>query len=266
MSDFDEYKRQGDPDKKELVSIWEAAIGLQQVDGLTPSQYLIDSARDNIEGKITLDEVRERIDSYYQQKTAPRGEDKEEADKVSANIAKILSEDAFVFSPAGYTAIHKRLFSGVYKFAGKVRDYNISKKEWVLNGDTVSYAPAAEIRAALDYDFAQEKSFDSKNLTARQEMEHIAQFISGLWQIHPFGEGNTRTTAVFTIKYLRTMGYKVSNDTFNESSWYFRNALVRANYSNRAEGVRATSEYLNRFFGNLLLGENNVLNNRDLKI
>ena len=267
ISDFDEYKRLGEPEKKEKSEIWVAAIGLQQVDGLTPSQYLIENAKRNIEGEITIYEVKERLNSYYKTKPVKNPNDRtEEADKVSAHIAEILSEKTFTLSPAEYITIHKRLFTGVYKHAGKIRDYNISKDEWVLNGKTVYYASADSIRATLDYDFLQEKNFQYKGLSKEQMVEHIAKFVSGLWQIHAFGEGNTRTTAVFIIKYLRTLGFDVSNDLFAENSWYFRNALVRANYTDYKSGIFSTMEYLNRFLSSLLFGENNILKNRELRI
>lgn len=268
MSEFDEYKRLCEPEKKEKSEIWQTAIGLQKVDGLTPSAYLIETARSNIEGDITFDEVKARLTSYYQAKPLPSDIDDrtEEADKVSAHIAEILSEKTFSFTPIEYITIHKRLFAGIYKFAGKIRDYNISKAEWVLGGESVLYASAGSIRATLEYDFNQEKAFSYNGMDKKQIAEHIAKFISGLWQIHAFGEGNTRTTAVFAIKYLRTFGFNVSNEIFAEYSWYFRNALVRANYNDYNRNIFATYEYLDRFFGNLLLGENNSLRNRELLI
>lgn len=266
MRDFEEYKMLGEPEKAQKSEIWQTAIGLQQVDGLTPSGYLIDTARENIEGYITIGEVKERINNYYKSKPTVSDDRTEEADKVSAHIAEVLSESTFTFSPAELLTIHKRLFSGTYKHAGKIRDYNISKDEWVLDGASVLYASAGSIKATLDYDFAQEKAFSYKGLSKRQMVEHIADFISRIWQIHPFGEGNTRTTAVFTIKYMRSFGFDVTNDLFAEQSWYFRNALVRANYDDYISGVFSTNEYLLRFFGNLLLGEKNVLRSRDLHI
>jgi fido (protein-threonine AMPylation protein) len=268
MGDFEEYRRLGEPDKREKSGIWQTAIGLQQVDGLTPSAYLIATAKQNIEGDITFDEVKERLNVYYKTEAQKDGADDrtEEADKVSARIAEVLSEKTFTLSPAEYLTIHKRLFTGIYDFAGKIRNYNIAKDEWVLNGATVYYASADSISATLDYDFAREKAFKYNGLTKAQTAEHIAAFISGLWQIHAFGEGNTRTTAVFTIKYLRTFGFEASNDLFAEHSRYFRNALVRDNYNDYANGIYSTQKYLNRFFGNLLLGENNPLQNREMHI
>jgi fido (protein-threonine AMPylation protein) len=272
IEDFDEYIRQGEPSQKEKSQIWQTAIGLQQVDGLTPSAYLIETAKENIEGKITIDEVKYRIDSYYKLQTDKitiESNRTEEADKVSANITEILSEKTFTFSPAELISIHKRLFTGVKDITAKVgviRNYNISKSEWVLNGKTVFYASADNIKETLDYDFKQEKKFIYKWLSKREVVEHIVSFISGLWQIHAFGEGNTRTIAVFVIKYLRTFGFEVQNDMFAKHSWYFRNALVRANYNDYQQKVYATSEYLMKFFGNLLLEENNELKNRYLKV
>ena len=260
--EFDEYTHSPEPDKKEKSENWGAAIGLQQVDGLTPSDYLIKTAKRNIEGDITIPQVRELLKAYYTAK--PQDPRTEEADKVSANIAEILSESTFNPSPVQYTDIHKRLFHDVFHHAGKIRDYDITKKEWVLNGDTVIYTSAPIIEKTLDYDFSREQKFSYKPLTLAQTARHIAAFLAGIWQIHPFGEGNTRATAVFAIKYLRTMGFKVENKMFAEHSWYFRNALVRANYKNIPNGIHETFEYLDMFLGNLLLGQHNVLKNREL--
>lgn len=268
MSNFDEYLRQGEPNKAEKAKIWKTAIGLQQVDGLKPSDYLIATAKQNIEGHITIDDVKQRIDSYYKQHPVKNSDNRtEEADKVSAQITELLGEQTFTFSPIEYLTIHRRLFQGIYKHAGKIRTYNITKQEWVLDGETVLYASAESLKATLEYDFEQEKKFSYKGLTQKQIIEHIAHFISYLWQIHIFGEGNTRTTAIFLIKYLRKLGFKeVNNDLFAEHSWYFRNALVRANYEDLSRGIYKTEKYLIYFLSNLLLGENNVLKNRELHI
>ena len=190
----------------------------------------------------------------------------EEADKVSSRIAEILSETAFSFSPNEYISIHRKLFQGIYNHAGKIRDYNITKKEWVLDGATVMYGSASELRATLEYDFSREKDFSYKGLSMDEIIHHLAVFISGLWQIHIFGEGNTRTTAVFFIKYLKALGFAATNDIFAENAWYFRNALVRANYTNLQKGIHETTEYLELFLRNLLLNEQNELQNRNLHI
>lgn len=197
-------------------------------------EYLIDTAIQNIEGKITIKEAQNLIDTYYEERPAHLSDEArtEEADKVSSRIAEILSETAFSFSPNEYLSIHRKLFQGIYNHAGKIRDYNITKKEWVLDGATVMYGSASELRATLEYDFSQEKDFSYKGLSMDEIIHHLAVFISRLWQIHIFGEGNTRTTAVFFIKYLRTLGFSAMNDIFAENAWYFRNALVRANYTN----------------------------------
>ncbi len=268
MNDFDKYIRQGEPQKREKGYAWQTAIGLQAVDDLKPSEYLIQTAQRHIEGDITIEEAKQLIDNYYQIKTDRANfEDRtEEADKVSARIAEILSEKSFSFSPIEYINIHRRLFQGIYKFAGKIRDYNITKKEWVLKGETVLYASADSIRETLDYDFSQEKNFSYKDLNIDEAIKHITNFISGIWQIHAFGEGNTRTTAVFTIKYLHTFGLNINNEAFANHSWYFRNALVRANYNNLSKGIFATTEYLEAFFRNLILSENNELKNRNMLV
>ena len=266
--DFESYIRGGEPDKKEKASAWKTAIGLQAVDGLQTSDYLKDTARKHIEGDISIDEVKKLIYGYYQSKSARTtdDEDTEEADKVSANIAKILNEQSFAFSVTGFTSIHRRLFDGLFKFAGKIRDYDITKKEWVLRGDTVLYVNAEDLQKALEYDLEQEKNFSYKGLSLDEVVNHIAKFVSGIWQIHPFGEGNTRTTAVFTIKYLRSIGFDVNNDLFADNSWYFRNALVRANYRNVLKGIEPDMTFLISFFRNLMMGEENELKNRYLVI
>lgn len=264
---FKEYIKQSEPNKRDKGYAWHTAIGLQAVDGLKTSKYLIDTAIKNIKGDISIDEAQELLNTYYEENPKADTEDRtEEADKVAVRIAKILSEKAFSFTPNEYISIHKKLFAGIYGHAGKLRDYNITKKEWVLNGATVLYGSASELRATLDYDFAEEKKFSYKNLSMEDIIHHLALFVSRLWQIHVFGEGNTRTTAVFFIKYLRTLGFDVTNDIFAENAWYFRNALVRANYNDLKNGVHETTEYLELFLRNLLLDEKNELHNRSMHI
>ena len=265
---FDEYIRQGEPEKRLKADAWRVAIGLQAVDGLTTSEYLRETARKNIEGEITIDEARELVKQYYITKTSHDDDDadKEEADRVSSNISKLLQTDAFTYSVAGLAAIHRAIFEGVFKHAGQFREYDISKKEWVLRGGSVLYGRWQDLRIALEYDLDRERQFSYTDLDKDSMVEHIARFVSGIWQIHPFREGNTRTTALFTIKYLRMLGFSVNNDLFANHSWYFRNALVRANYRNVAKGIEYEPLFLIRFFRNLLLGENNILKNRYMMI
>ena len=269
MPNLEEYIRQGEPMQRERGQIWQTAIGLQQVDGLNTSAYLLQTAKQHIEGDITLQKAKELIDSYYQSQQVRQNSESEateEADKVSARIAELLSEKTFAFNPSQLIAIHRHLFTGIYKFAGKIRDYNITKREWVLRGDTVYYAGADMISETLKYDFDQEKSFNYSSVSVDEAIAHLATFCSNIWQIHPFGEGNTRTTAVFIIKYLTTLGFKVNNEIFANNSWYFRNALVRANYTNVLQGVSYNPSFLERFFRNMLLNENHPLQNRELHL
>jgi fido (protein-threonine AMPylation protein) len=265
---FDEYIRQGEPAKREAAYAWSTAIGLQAVDGLTTSEYLNELARKNIEGEITIDEVGKLLDSYYESKTHHEADDddKQEADKASKNIKIILSVKTCDFSTKGFISMHRRIFEGVMKHAGKLRDYDITKREWVLEGDTINYLNWEDLHRALDYDIEQERNYSYKGLSSDEIIAHITKFTSGLWQIHAFGEGNTRTTAVFLIQYLRSIGFDVENDLFAKYSWYFRNALVRANYKNALKGIDYTPVYLERFFRNLLLGEQWDLRNRYLHI
>lgn len=263
---FVEYFISGEPGRADKAYVWQTAIGLQDVDKLQPSEYLLNTAKDNIEGDISIEEARLRIDSYYEENKHHQSDRTEEADKVSVRIAEILSENSFVFSPAQYISIHKRLFQGIYSHAGRMRDYNISKKEWVLDGASVMYGGAIELRETLEYDFQMEREFSYANLAVSEIIIHLARFISRLWQIHIFGEGNTRTTAVFFIKYIRSLGFRATNDVFAKNAWYFRNALVRANYSDLGAGIHEDLSYLENFLRNLLMGESHELKNRYLHI
>lgn len=260
MLDFNYYIQQGEPSQREKAEAWAVAIGLQDVDGLKPSNYLIDTARKHIEGDVSYEEAKHLVDSYYESLPASQqNADEEEADKVSLHITQLLAENTFTFSPAGLANIHQRLFTGVLPFAGRYRDVNITKEEWVLDGDTVLYASCDAISETLAYDFEQERTFSYKHVAPDRMIEHIACFIAGVWQIHPFREGNTRTTAIFLIKYLRKLGFRVTNQPFADNAKYFRNALVRANYSNYEKHVEETTEFLELFLRNVLLGEQNEL-------
>ena len=266
--ELEEYIKQGEPDQIEKSEAWQAAIGLQAVDGLKTSAYLLDTAREHIEGKVSIDEAQKRIQSYYEQRT-DRTEienDTKEADIVSVRIAKLLGEKAFQFSPAEWLTIHRRLFEGVFTHAGQIRQYNITKKEGVLKGDTVTYAAWNSIKDTLDYDFATEKQYSYEGLSVERCVKHLAKFASDIWQIHPFCEGNTRAAAVFIIKYMKTFGFKVNNDAFEKNSWYFRNALVRANYNDLQNGIHATTKFLKMFFSNLILGTEYELKNRYMHV
>lgn len=266
---LDEYIRQGEPQEQERGRAWQTAIGLQEVDGLKTSPYLLDTARRHIEGDITISEAKQLIDSYYKSLTGRKEieeERTEEADKVSARITELLQEQTFNFSPAQLTSIHRRLFEGIYKFAGLIRDYNITKREWVLRGETVFYASADTISETLKYDMELERNYSYEGKSIDEAISHLTRFCANLWQIHAFGEGNTRSMAVFMIKYLQTLGFKTTNDLFATNSWYFRNALVRANYSNLQEGITETTVFLERFFRNMLLGETTPLRNREMHL
>ena len=266
--ELEEYIRQGEPDQAEKSEAWQIAIGLQQVDGLYTSAYLLDTAKEHIEGKITITEAQQRIHNYYEQRIDRKEleADTKEADIVSARIAQLLGEQSFQFSPIEWKMIHRRLFEGIYDHAGQFRTYNISKKEWVLNGNTVTYASWNTINETLEYDFKQEKAFSYEGLSMQDAVKHLAKFTSDIWQVHPFAEGNTRATAVFMIKYMRTFGLQVENEAFKTYSWYFRNALVRANYNDWKNGIYATPKYLEQFFSNLVLGTEYTLKNRYLHI
>ena len=265
---FNEYIKASEPHKRERAEAWRVAIGLQAVDGLHVSEYLKQTARKHIEGDITIDEAREQIKQYYISKTSHDDdeEEKSEADIVSGNIAKLINSPSFTFNAAGIKATHRAIFKGVFKHAGTLRTYDISKKEWVLRGDTVMYGRWQDLLMALEYDIEQEKQFNYNGLSMTEIIEHLAKFTSGIWQTHPFCEGNTRTTAVFIIKYLKSIGFECNNDMFEQHSWYFRNALVRSNYRNVAKGINQDNTFLVKFFRNLLMGEQHELKNRYMLI
>jgi len=266
---LDEYIRQGEPLQRERSEAWKVAIGLQQVDRLQTSEYLLDTAKQHIEGNISIAEAKQLIDTYYKSasgRSLSENNRTEEADKVAARITEIIEEKSFSFTPAQLIAIHRRLFDGIYKLAGRIRDYNITKNEWVLGGKTVFYASADTISDTLDYDMGQERAFNYANMNVDDAICHLTRFCANLWQVHAFCEGNTRTTAVFMIKYLRVLGFNVINDVFADNSWYFRNALVRANYSDLTSGITETTEYLERFFRSMLLGEEHDLRNRTMHV
>lgn len=266
--ELEEYIRQGEPEQIEKSEAWQTAIGLQDVDGLKTSAYLLDTAKEHIEGKINIEEAQKRIQSYYEERgiRTEVEEETKEADIVSARIAKLLGEKTFQFSPAEWLSIHRRLFEGVFEHAGQIRTYNITKKEWVLKGETVIYSSYNSIKETLDYDFAMEKQFSYEGMSLTESMKHLAKFTSDIWQIHPFCEGNTRATAVFVIKYMKSFGFNVNNNAFENHSWYFRNALVRANYNDLKNGVHATTKFLEYFFSNLLLGTKYELKNRHMHV
>ena len=247
---------------------WDTGIGLNKVDNLEPSKYLIELAKKNIDGELKYSEVENLIGEYYKTRDIKNITVKQEreCDIVSLRIAQILEDKSFGFSPINLKKIHKYLFKDIYDFAGNYREYNITKNEEILYGDTVKYVNYQDIDSYFEYDFKEEKNFDYSKLNNNELIMHIAKFTSSIWQVHPFGEGNTRTTAVFIEKYLNNMGFNVNNDMFKEHSLYFRNALVRSNYGNIPKGIYPTFEYLNMFFENLLLNKNNELNNENLYI
>ena len=267
LNEYEQYLRQGEPSRRKKALTWATSIGLQQVDGLQTSEYLRDVARRNIEDEITTAESQQLISSYYEQLSRRQQselQETEEADRTATNIAHILSTATLDFTTHGFKMLHRQIFKGVFKHAGEFRDYDISKREWVLRGASVLYLGNADLQRALDYDIEQERQFSYTRLSNDEIVQHITRFVAGLWQIHPFGEGNTRTTAVFTIQYLRSLGFDVDNDLFALNSWYFRNALVRANY--KSAQVDYEPVFLERFYRNLLLGEQWELRSRYMLI
>lgn len=264
--EYEKVEETNDAYKKQLY--WNMAIGLQQVDNLTPSVYLKQLANENVQGKISNNEVEDLLHKYYETKDLKdqKVSNQQECDLVSTRIVELLNDNSFTLNPITIKETHKYLFKGIYEFAGKYREYNITKDEPILNNKTVNYAPFHLVESSLEHDFNKEKIFVYKDLTMKEKIAHITEFTSSIWQVHPFGEGNTRTTAVVIEKYLRNLGFNVNNDLFKENSLYFRNALVRSNFTDIASNVYPTNEYLLKFYENLLDNGKHVLNNEEMFI
>nr|WP_314463788.1 Fic family protein [uncultured Clostridium sp.] len=261
-----EYQVYGETtDKAIKKSYWNAAKGLQKVDGLNPTKYLSDLAESNIEGKLTYQQVEELLYERYENETAEDIEHRnKEADLVSARIVHILDGPGYPLKVTSLKAIHRELFKDIYDYAGQFRKVNIYKSEPILNGDTVKYTNYTALEETLEYDFDTERNKSYGELPNDKVIRRITSFTSAIWQAHPFMEGNTRTTAVFMECYLNNMGFQVDNTMFKDYSQYFRNALVRANFADYKNGISETSQFLEYFYENLLLGGENRLRNRDL--
>ena len=265
MGTYDEVSDNLPTSKKR--EYWNTAFGLQAVDNIKPSEYLKSLANEHVEGKKAYYEISENLTSHYQNQ--PKTTDEREADLVSEAIYSILADEAFSFSILTFQSYHRRLFEKLDPAVfhpGEFRTVNITKKEPILDGDTVRYQDYGLLADSLKYDFDEELNTSYLTLTDQEKIAHLADFTSRIWQVHPFFEGNTRTTAVFIEKYLGNLGFKVNNEMFEKHSLYFRNALVRANYTNLPKGISATKEYLIRFFENLLLNTNHDLDNSILHI
>ena len=245
---------------------WDMAIGLQEVDNLKPSKYLEKLLTENIEGNLTIEEVEKELRNYYslKEKNNEINHDELECDFVSARIVELLDEDKFELSVDYLKYVHKFLFQDVYEFAGEFRKVDFSKHEKILNNDSVAYGDCNTLNESLEYDISLEKSKNYKEMNIVEVINNISNFSSNIWQVHPFREGNTRTTAVFIEKYLISLGYNVDNSLFKDKSVYYRNALVRSNYFNNYLKIKEDNSYLIKFYENLLLGKNNNLHYRDL--
>lgn len=245
---------------------WDMAIGLQKVDNLKPSKYLEKLLQENVAGEKAIYEVEHELKQYYveKDKTDKTIQDEFECDLVSTRIVELLQEDNFDLSVDYLKYVHKYLFQDVYEFAGEFRKVDFSKNERILNNDSVAYGDCKLLKQSLDYDISLEKNKDYKKMNIVEVINNITSFSSSIWQIHPFREGNTRTTALFIEKYLVSLGYDVDNTMFKEKSVYYRNALVRSNYFNNYLNIKEDNSFLIKFYENLLLGKNNNLHSRDL--
>ena len=245
---------------------WDMAIGLQEVDNLKPSKYLEEISKKNILGELTIEEVEQSLREYYIEKGKQDSinHNELECDFVSMRIVELLDKNNFELSVDYLKYIHKYLFQDIYEFAGEFRKIDFSKHEKILNNDSVAYGDFKTLTESLEYDMTLEKDKNYKDMSIVNIIKNITDFSSSIWQVHPFREGNTRTTAVFIYKYLISLGYNVDNSLFKDKSVYFRNALVRSNYFNNYLNIKEDKSYLIKFYENLLLGKNNNLHSEDL--
>ena len=247
---------------------WDMAIGLQKVDNLKPSKYLEKLLEENVSGNLTIKQIEEELREYYIEKDKKQelNHNELECDFVSTRIVELLQIDNFELSVDYLKYIHKYLFQDVYEFAGEFRNIDFSKHEKILNNDSVAYGDCKTLKESLEYDISLEKEKNYKDMSVVEVINNITKFSSSIWQVHPFREGNTRTTALFIEKYLISLGYEVDNTLFKDKSVYFRNALVRSNYFNNYLNIKEDNNYLVKFYENLLLGKNNNLHSQDLII
>jgi len=263
-----EYTEETKPEGYVKQLEWDMAIGLQEVDNLKPSKYLEKLLEENVIGNLTIKQVEEELREYYIEKDKKQelNHNELECDFVSTRIVELLQIDNFELSVDYLKYIHKYLFQDVYEFAGEFRNIDFSKHEKILNNDSVAYGDCKTLKESLEYDISLEKEKNYKDMSVVEVINNITKFSSSIWQVHPFREGNTRTTALFIEKYLISLGYEVDNTLFKDKSVYFRNALVRSNYFNNYLNIKEDNNYLVKFYENLLLGKNNNLHSQDLII
>ena len=261
-----EYTEETKPEGYVKQLQWDMAIGLQEVDNLKPSKYLEKLLEENVSGNLTIKQVEEELREYYIEKDKKQelNHNELECDFVSTRIVELLQIDNFELSVDYLKYIHKYLFQDVYEFAGEFRNIDFSKHEKILNNDSVAYGDCKTLKESLEYDISLEKEKNYKDMSVVEVINNITKFSSSIWQVHPFREGNTRTTALFIEKYLISLGYEVDNTLFKDKSVYFRNALVRSNYFNNYLNIKEDNNYLIKFYENLLLGKNNNLHSQDL--
>ena len=265
-SSINDYIETETPNNYVKQQEWDLAIGLQEVDNLKPSKYLEKLLQENVTGEKTIYEVEKELKEYYveKEKNNEVNHNELECDLVSTRIVELLQENNFELSIDYLKYVHKYLFQDIYEFAGEFRKVDFSKHERILNNDSVAYGDHKLLEQSLDYDITLEKNKNYNEMNIVDVINNITDFSSRIWQIHPFREGNTRTTAIFIEKYLVSLGYNVDNTLFKDKSVYFRNALVRSNYFNNYLNIKEDNSFLIKFYENLLLGKNNNLHSRDL--
>lgn len=234
---------------EEKFNNWQVSFGLSEIDNESPSYFLQSLAEANIIGLISDEEAEELLSKHYMEiGIGPQYG----TDVVILKIKRFLPISEFHLSKEFFYAIHRYIFNGVFPDAGCTRTRNVSKKEPILDYESVIYAPIQHIDEYLDYDFSQERKKNYRGKSPEEIIDLITPFITNIWQAHPFCDGNTRTTSVFLEKYLNYLGFPTNNDVFKENSTYFRAALVRANYTT-ANHLEPTYEYVKKFLRKLLI-------------
>lgn len=250
-------------DENRKILFWKTAIALQAVEGLETSEDLMEIARQNVAGEISAKKAANQ---------AKKIDDENHANLVAARMFEILSQTSKsaefyrnFLSQGTLQNIHRKLFEGILENAGEYRKKNIAKREWALDGELLLYPPAKNIANSLEKILSQERKFSFDDLENSQIANHIANFISDLWQIHPFEKYNTQTIAIFFIKYLEHFGLDFSDETLARRPVYFRNSLVRSAYSD-GEKIKADAKYFERLVQNILCSAKNELDYKAIHI
>ena len=271
METIKKYLTSRNKQEREACLLWLTAFGIQSVVDLKPSADLLRIIINHIEGKYDIERTRSEVRAFYheQHKQSHGGGHHhrfEEADKVAVRIVDYFERGEFELTPESFSFAHRSMFHNLYHNSGQLREAAASKKEWVLGNTAVLYPKHEEIKPYLNYLFSNERSIDLSKLTPQHRLRHLCEFIAKLFMINAFQYANSRATFVYSMKYFLSLGYHFQNDTFFREAWFFRNAIIRACYTNMHQGVYPTTMHMEMFLGNLFLNEENELRNHRMVI